>query len=49
MSNEGIAGGKWVFLSLRGGYMSIFPIYQDLGNGALCSKIIHVKARYDRL
>ena len=29
-SNEGLSGEKWVFLCLRGGYVSIFRVYKDL-------------------
>ena len=30
VSNEGITGGKWVFLCLEGGYHAIFRVYRDL-------------------
>ena len=30
MSNDKVAGGKWVFMCLKVGIKHIFPVYQDL-------------------
>ena len=37
-SNGGIAGGTWVFLCLRGRYISIFQHTKTFGNG-LCTDL----------
>ena len=36
---EGTAGGNWVFVCLRGGYISIFPFYEDLEKALQTLKI----------